>query len=243
MVAVATGGPRIQEKEDEYVELYTTINQKLANLAGTGIDISNPNPFRSLWDWYGEWSANLGTYADRRRYIRDLYIPITDPLESALHRNRSGTLSAEDLSSEIHQAQPNNPPRFLLGLDSLHPRVVHRAGKAFETGQYDDAIFNAFKVVEETIRVRISGDAIDIGVSLVSKAMKPDAPLLRFSEVKAEQEAAHALYRGAIGSFKNPLSHRFLDSSDPDKVFEILTLASLLLRMLDEALDEKVEEP
>lgn len=35
---------------------------------------------------------------------------------------------------------------------------------------------------------------------------------------------------------ENPLSHRFLDSSDPVKTFECLALASLLMRMLDEAI-------
>ncbi|MEG4235362.1 TIGR02391 family protein [Microcoleus sp. Pol11C3] len=75
----------------------------------------------------------------------------------------------------------------------------------------------------------------DLGVNLVSKVMNPNEPKLTFSLVKAEQEAAHSMYRGAIGIFKNPLSHRFLETSDQIKTFEILGFASLLMRMLDDA--------
>lgn len=122
-----------------------------------------------------------------------------------------------------------------LELDSLHPMVVRRCREPFEAGRYDDAIRNAFIAVEEEIRARTTGDPTDLGVDLVAKAMKPESPQLVFSEIKAEQEAAHLLYRGAIGYIKNPLSHRFLDTSDPVRTFEVLAFASLLLRMLDEA--------
>ena len=113
--------------------------------------------------------------------------------------------------------------------------VVRRCKGPFEAGRYDDAIRNAFIAVEEEIRARISGAPDDLGVELVTKAMNPSSPQLVFSGVKAEQEAAHLLYRGAIGYIKNPLSHRFLDTTDPGRTFELLAFASLLLRMLDEA--------
>ena len=71
-------------------------------------------------------------------------------------------------------------------------------------------------------------------MSLITTAMNPKMPMLVFSSVPAEQESAYYLFRGAVGSFKNPLSHRFLETNDPVKTFEILSLASLLMRMLDE---------
>ncbi|HKV58705.1 MAG TPA: hypothetical protein VJO32_10495, partial [Ktedonobacteraceae bacterium] len=49
MVAVATGGPRIQDKETDYTELYQDIDRKFRYLQSNGIDIVNPNQFRSLW--------------------------------------------------------------------------------------------------------------------------------------------------------------------------------------------------
>jgi integrase/recombinase XerC len=118
---------------------------------------------------------------------------------------------------------------------SLHPKIVDKCQILFENGLYDEAIFNAMKVVEEEIRSIATLNPTDVGAPLVGKAMGTDSPLIRFRPVKAEQESAYFLYRGAIGSFKSPLSHRFLEISDPVKTFECLALASLLIRMLEEA--------
>jgi uncharacterized protein (TIGR02391 family) len=121
------------------------------------------------------------------------------------------------------------------GANELHPKIAERSLPAYRTAQYDDAVFGALKAIEHEIRLRIAGDPDDVGVQLVSRAMNPKAPILVFSGVPAEQEAAHSLFRGAIGMFKNPLSHRFLDISDPTRAWEILTFASLLMKLLDEA--------
>lgn len=67
MVAVATGG-RIQEAEEEYKLIYKKVSSALKIL-----DIENPNPYRSLWDWYGKWRNDFPTYQERRNYIREMY--------------------------------------------------------------------------------------------------------------------------------------------------------------------------
>lgn len=117
----------------------------------------------------------------------------------------------------------------------LHPKILDRCQDLFESGQYDEAIFNAMKVVEEEIRFKASAGQSDIGFSLISKAMNPSSPIISFSENEDEQKSAFFLYSGAIGSFKNPLSHRFLDTTDPIKTYECITMASMLVRMLEKA--------
>ncbi len=239
MIAVSTGGPRIQEKETEYRQLYLDIEIEINKLKEAGLALSHPNPFHSLWDWYGCWSSELPTYASRRQYIRKLYLPLVGPIEAALHKHRVDKTPPEELIRGITnqiKAQPESTAQgFRMHFQSLHPRILQRCRIPFETAQYDDAIFNAMKAVEEEVRARASADSTDMGTTLISKAMNPKSPILSFSKVKAEQEAVHSLYRGAIGSFKNPRSHRFLDSSDPVRTFECLALASLLMRMLDES--------
>ena len=44
MISVATGGPRIQNKNDEYKQRRIQIIEKLR-----GIDKKDPNPFEDLW--------------------------------------------------------------------------------------------------------------------------------------------------------------------------------------------------
>jgi len=116
----------------------------------------------------------------------------------------------------------------------LHPKIIERCQSLFDNEHYDDAIFTAMKTVEEELRSRRSLRATDIGSDLITKVFKSEPPLLVYSQVNAEQDSAYFLFRGAMGTFKNPLSHRFLDTTDPNKTFECLALASLLLRMLDE---------
>jgi uncharacterized protein (TIGR02391 family) len=124
---------------------------------------------------------------------------------------------------------------ILQSLVLLHPRITQRCQGLFENGHYDEAIFNAMKVIEDEVRSRISADPTDVGYPLIAAAMGKKPPLITFSPVEAEQESAFALFRGAVGSFKNPRSHRFVETSDPIEAFECLALASLLMRMLDEA--------
>jgi uncharacterized protein (TIGR02391 family) len=239
METVATGEPRIQEKEDEYKQLYMEVRLKLESLQNEGLNVDNPNSFRSLWDWYSYWSANLGSYSERRQYVRELYEKVLTPFEDTLYKHGANSISSseeliDDLQRRLGQMIPEPQTSFKFTINSLHPKIIQRCQQQFESGKYDDAIFNAMKTVEEEIRARASAEPTDLGVKLVSKVMSPNQqPKLIFSEVNSEQDAAQFMYRGAIGSFKNPLSHRFLDTSDPIKTFEILGFASLLMRMLD----------
>ena len=76
MIAVATGGPRIQTKNGEYKEKYELIRDKLQSL-----NKRDPNPFKDLWGWYGRWSSSdLPTYQSRREYVRSLYHDLLEDL-------------------------------------------------------------------------------------------------------------------------------------------------------------------
>ena len=48
-----------------------------------------------------------------------------------------------------------------------------------------------------------------------------------------------ALFRGAIGTFKNPTSHRPVEYDDPTLAAEVIFLADLLMRMLDRVEDRR----
>jgi uncharacterized protein (TIGR02391 family) len=239
MVSVSTGEAAIQEKEDEYIQLYLDIATEIDALAKAGVALPHNNPFRSLWDWHGYWSSRLPTYASKRQYVRELYAPLVNPIESVLYNQRLDRTELEDLARALAKLIENQPEcsvqGFQMTLEGLHPKIVQRCRTLFETGQYDDAIFNAMNAVEEEVRDRISAHPPDTGVALITKALNLESPLLSVSKVTAEQEAAHSLYRGAIGWFKSAVGLRSLNGSGPVKAFECLALGSLLMRMLDEA--------
>ena len=124
----------------------------------------------------------------------------------------------------------------------LHPIIAQRAYPAFVRGEYDTAVFTAFKAVEVEVR-RAAGLPNElIGTSLMREAFKPTVgPLAAVHDASAEQEAVSHLFAGAIGHAKNPHSHR--DAAvQPEDACHLLMFASYLLRIVDIRAADKVLE-
>jgi len=70
-------------------------------------------------------------------------------------------------------------------------------------------------------------------VRLMCSAFHPDnGPLTDRGAERGEREAMGSLFSGAIGTFKNPISHRSVNYDDPILAAEAVLLADLL-RLLD----------
>jgi uncharacterized protein (TIGR02391 family) len=116
----------------------------------------------------------------------------------------------------------------------LHPAQGDDVWLELAQGKYADAIFKSVRAVEEAVRTAGGFQAQDVGVDLMRRAFHPNTGLLtRQTDPPAGREALSALFAGAIGSYKNPHSHRTVVVSDAREAQEIVTLASHLLRILD----------
>lgn len=114
-----------------------------------------------------------------------------------------------------------------------HPQIADKVYSLFIGCDYDTAVFQAFKEVEVAVRTAAKLGPTDIGVPLMRKAFDVNTgPLSDKSQVTAERQALSDLFAGAIGSYKNPHSHRKV-TIEAEEATEMLILASHLLRIVE----------
>jgi uncharacterized protein (TIGR02391 family) len=122
----------------------------------------------------------------------------------------------------------------VLPRELLHPRLATKVMAPFLRGEYDVAVFQAFKEVEVGVREAGRFEPEDIGVKLMRAAFDPKiGPLRDPAEPEPEREATAHIFAGAIGRYKNPQSHRDAPITDAGESVELLLLASHLLRIVD----------
>ena len=123
----------------------------------------------------------------------------------------------------------------LLGHRTLDPLLAQKVVDLFVRGDYDTAVFQAFKEVEVRTRQKANQPADKVGVDLMRTAFHPDRGVLTNKALpKAERESCMHLFAGAIGTFKNPSSHRYVRIG-PEQARELLLFANYLLRLVDSA--------
>jgi uncharacterized protein (TIGR02391 family) len=122
----------------------------------------------------------------------------------------------------------------LLPFTELHPTIRSSVYPMFLRGDYDTAVFQAFKEVEISVRNATGLGNDRLGCNLMRDAFNPkNGPLIDAQEIPGEQTALMELFAGAIGYFKNPGSHREVELTAIEAA-EAIMLASRLLRIVDD---------
>jgi S1-C subfamily serine protease len=104
MIEVATQRDptsQIQYEEEDYSKLYREVTLQLGILRELDIHVSNPNEFRSLWQWYSFWQDQLFTRDSRRKHISELYTSVVEPINKALNNHRRKATSSAEFVEDL----------------------------------------------------------------------------------------------------------------------------------------------
>lgn len=113
------------------------------------------------------------------------------------------------------------------------PVLIRMVKPLFVRGDYDTAVFRAFKEVEVCVRKKAGYGNDEYGRDLMVHAFGPNGPLTDKSAPKGEQDAMRELFSGAISRCKNPSSHREVQFEDAGEAIDMICFANQLLRMVD----------
>jgi uncharacterized protein (TIGR02391 family) len=142
--------------------------------------------------------------------------------------SRQGNQIANDEDFKRFREAASFPKRM------LHPSIADKVWLDLMRGDLADAVFAAFRAVEEAVREAGGYGVAEIGVPLMRKAFDPKGgPLTDVDQENGEREALAHMFAGAIGSYKNPHSHRTVSITDPKEAQEMVMLASHLLRIVE----------
>ena len=122
----------------------------------------------------------------------------------------------------------------LLPKEILHSSIREQVWLNFIRGDYNTAVFQAMKEVEVALRTASGAGEDQLGVKLARFAFHPDnGPLTDAGREGGERQARMELFSGALGSYKNPQSHRHVALTDPAEAAEQILLANHLLRIIE----------
>jgi uncharacterized protein (TIGR02391 family) len=125
-------------------------------------------------------------------------------------------------------------PIQLFDALQFHQRVIQASRGLFKDGHYAEAIFEAFKAVENFVRDKAKCDLY--GKSLMAKVFDENKPLIQVPEGgyfdKDVQEGFKFLFMGASQGIRNPKAHKDIKQNDPYITLEYLGFASFLLKRI-----------
>lgn len=206
---------------------------------------------REEWQWVhahnllnpSSWSESYGrkVEGDIQKYLRGISEAWAWLVGEGLLARRPDQSSpdAHFVTTRGRQLVDDPDPRRRLLAErrlsiDLHSRLEHRIRAQFLLGEVELGAFAAMREVEIRVRELSGASESEIGVKLMRSAFGERGPLRRADRDPGEENARMDLFAGSIGLFKNPSSHREVDYADPVVATEIILLADLLLRILDE---------
>jgi uncharacterized protein (TIGR02391 family) len=139
------------------------------------------------------------------------------------------TEAPQDVSQDLHPFETRN----------IHPDLPSRVRELYDDGYFAESAFEAFKFVEVEVK-RLSGVHGATGYKLMTRVFNRDNPVLKINSLltdshRDEQFGYMYMFAGAQSAIRNPRGHDTEVVDSPDACLDHLSIASVLIRKLDEA--------
>ena len=100
---------------------------------------------------------------------------------------------------------------------------------------YHDTVSNAFPILEDRIRQKLSVNRDYHGSELIDLAFNPKTGKLVLGETEAEKEGTYFLFKGALMFIRNPPAHTQSGEEDRNSALKVMHTVDFLLKMVDKA--------
>jgi hypothetical protein len=154
----------------------------------------------------------------------------------------AGKTGGEDVEPQSLAKVQRPRPVLLESIEIVDSELRSRCldlFNAFEEGgqrdRLDTVVTEATRILENRIRLLSTANPECVGVELAAFAFGTQTPRLKVSNVVAEQESAHLLYRGTFGFIRNQVHHRLAGELSPERVLQVLGLIDYLLALAESA--------
>ncbi len=134
--------------------------------------------------------------------------------------------NATDLVNDITQIEETF--RKFTTFSYFDDEIISKCADLITSGRFDDAVRNAFIVVEEKMRRKLGRR----GIKHSSRDTPKDLIDKLFPREGSELEASYFLFRGAFQLFRGEIAHRFMDLTYP-QALALINLAQIMLDVLE----------
>jgi len=120
---------------------------------------------------------------------------------------------------------------------NVHPEIDKLARKLFDDGHYSQATFEAFKFIDK--KVQSLSKLKKSGYQLMMQAFNESSPKIKLTDLSNtseidEQQGYKFIFSGAVMAIRNPRGHEFGMHETPGQCLDHISLASLLMRRLND---------
>lgn len=179
------------------------------------------------------WPHVLYAGGEQKLYVDELEMRET-ALKSIIQKYELVGIEEESDSPTLS----NQSVRNIFDSMQFHPKVIDVSKTLFTTGNYDSATLEAFKAINNYVKEK-TGLSQD-GTNLMEKVFNENKPILKLNELlnpsdKDEQKGFKHMFMGSQLGIRNPRSHENVAQGDPIMALHCLSIASLLMKRVDQA--------